>query len=246
MVCSPWIGLDWEATSETVATGLMFEREIGVKGGEVTLSGLFGTWGDSKCFATCNVITLWLLDGIEKLRETTNGGVGRGDALFDATEGTLFVAFISWLLYTNGAEWPTKPGDLDGLAAKLPGGLGSSWSSLILGEDTSGGEALGDTFGDEEWGIGKRETIPETSCGNSVDVIGPLEDKAGFVDDALLVNRPEEACLLIFLLSDALTISSCGRGSPSARGGGNRVEVLVLLSLSCAFKVLGPDKLPSP
>ncbi|KAM1160288.1 hypothetical protein ACFX19_033913 [Malus domestica] len=35
-------------------------------------------------------------------------------------------------------------------------------------QETRGGEAHGDTFGDEEgWGFGKRDSITETSCGSS-------------------------------------------------------------------------------
>jgi hypothetical protein len=226
----------------------MLAREIGVNGGEATSSALSGARGESKSFPTCTAIALWLLEGMEKLRGT-NGGVGSGDAALDVSKGILFIAESSWFLKVNGAEWPNKPGDFAALEAKLPGGLGSSWSSLILGEETRGGEALGDTFGDEEgWGFGNRESIPETNWGNSIGEMGPLADKRGFVDPGLLTNGPEKACRLIFLLSEALNVSSWGRETPPAKGGGSGVEVLLmLLSLStdCDFET-GPDELPSP
>ena len=247
---SPWIWPNWEATSLTVEAGLTFERERGVNGGEATSSALCGTWGEPKNFATCIAIALWPLEGMEKLRGTTNGGVGSGDATLDASKGILFIAESSWFLKDKGAEWPIKSGDFAGLGAKLPGGLGSSWSSLILGEETRGGEALGDTLGDEEgWGIGNRENIPETNWGNSVDAMGPLADKAGFVDPGLLINGPEKACRLNFLVSEALNVSCCRSESPSAKGGGSGVEVSLLslsLTVDCGFEIPGPDKLPLP
>lgn len=163
----PWISLEWEARSGILET----LWDMGVSGGDGALS-TFETWGLSKylVFETFNVIALWPLEGIEKLRETI-GGVGSGDATLDITEENLLATTTSGFLNTNGAEWPTRE-DFTGL---LPGGLGSSWSSLILGEETRGGEALGDAFGDEGCGTGKRGKPPEI----------------GFTDNGLLVNGPE-------------------------------------------------------
>lgn len=164
-----WFCADWELTSETIDTGLTLAREIGVNGGEETPSDFSTTFGDSKNLDTCNAIAFWLLEGMEKHRETINGGIGRGDAVLDAVEGFLFVEVCSWFLNINGAEWPTKPEDFAGLVAKGFGGRGSSWSSLILGEETRGGEAVGDTLGDVfVWGTGAWESNPDTIWGSSV------------------------------------------------------------------------------
>lgn len=134
--------------------------------------------------------------------------------------------------------------------ANFTGGLGSSWSSFILGEEARG-EAFGDIFGDNEgWGIGTRESNPETSWGSSAEAMGPLEDKAGFIDIGLLVSGPEKACLLTFLVSDVFSALRCGSESPSAKGGGSRMAALLLLlslSTDCASDVVGgPDMLSSP
>ena len=97
--------------------------------------------------------------------------------------------------------------------AKLPGGgLGSSCSSLILGEETGGGEALRDT-----------------SWGGSVEVMGPLADKKGFDDHGLLAKGPEKACLLFFLVSNGLCVSRGESECPSDKGGGSWVEELLLI-----------------
>lgn len=218
----PWISLEWEARSD-ILDALW---DMGVSGGDTALS-TFETWGVSKYLVleTFNATTLWPLEGIEKLRET--GGVGSGDAALNTTEGNLLVMAASGFFNTNGAEWPTR-----GLLDWLPGGLGSSWSSLIRGEETRGGEALGDAFGDEGWGTGKRENPPET----------------GFTDNGLLVNGPEKACLFIFLVSEALKKSTCGSKSPSAEGRGNWVyEVSLSLSLRTewALGIVGSDNLLS-
>lgn len=201
---------------------------MGVRGGDGALS-TFETWGLSKYLAleTFNVIALWPLEGIEKLRETI-GGVGSGEATLDITEENLLATVTSGVLNTNGAEWPTRE-DFTGL---LPGGLGSSWSSLILGEETRGGEALGDAFGDEGCGTGKRGKPPEI----------------GFTDNGLLVNGPEKVCIFIFLVSEALKTSTCGSESPSADGRGNWMDVVsLLLSLRTewALWMVGSDNLLS-
>jgi len=126
------------------------------------------------------------------------------------------------------------------LEVELTGGLGSSCSSLILGEDTNGGEELGDTFGEilgdtfggdeNNWAVGFRKRGPENNCGCSAET--------ALVDHGWDVIGPEKAYLLIFLDSAPAGGSSLEKKSPSARGGGNRVDaVLLLLSLStdCEF-----------
>lgn len=158
------------------------------------------------------------------------GGVGSGDAELDTTGGNLLVVGCSGFLNPKGAEWPTRE-DFVALLVWLPGGLGSSCSSLILGEETRGGEAPGDAFGEEGWGIGNREKPPET----------------GFTDNGLLVNGPENACLFIFLWSEALKISTWGSDCPSVDGRGNWAdEVSLLLSLRIeTLGMAGSDNLPS-
>lgn len=78
--------------------------------------------------------------------------------------------------------------------------------------------------------------------------MGPLEDKAGFDEEDLLVNGPEEACVLIFLVSELLRVSSCGSARPSLRGGGLVEALLLSLSLrsGCDFKTECSDKWASP
>jgi len=81
---------------------------------------------------------------------------------------------LSWFQAVNGAEWPTKPGDFERRGgANWPGGLGSSWSSLIRGEEARGGEAVGDILGEDDWawtatGTGRRVedglSGPENAC----------------------------------------------------------------------------------
>jgi len=184
--------------SEMAGAGLIFARDIGVNGGESTSPGLYDTWEESKSLETCTDMALWLLEGIEKLRGTIKGGGGRGDAKFAAPVEILLVPASSGFL-DNGAECPISTEGFAALAAKLPGGLGSSWSSLILGEETRGGDVLGDTLGDEEgWGFAPRDSIPETCCESSVEEMGPLDDK-GFIDHGLLVIGPEKDCHLFFL-----------------------------------------------
>lgn len=159
------------------------------------------------------------------------GGVGSGDAELDTTGGNLLVAGCSGFLDTRGAEWPTRK-DFVALLVWLPGGLGSSCSSLILGEETRGGEAPGDAFGEEGWGIGIRGKPPEI----------------GFTDNGLLVNGPEKACLFIFLVSETLKISTCGSDWPSVDGRGNWVDVVSLLlslRIEWALGTAGSDNLPS-
>ncbi|KAL6974927.1 hypothetical protein U1Q18_043852 [Sarracenia purpurea var. burkii] len=66
---------------------------------------------------------------------------------------------------------------LEGLApkleAKLAGVLGSSWSSLIFGDDDKKvGEAPGDNFGDDDGqGIGVCKRGPENSIGGPAEPI---------------------------------------------------------------------------
>lgn len=110
---------------------------------------------------------------------------------------------------------------------ELAGGLGSSWSSLILGEDVRGGEDIGDTFGGDEsgWEIGFRKIGPEYNkwgCSDGADWLGC----------GLLFNGPENACLLNFLEPGAPRGSILANKSPSAKGGGSNGDVaLLLLSL---------------
>ena len=153
-------------------------------------------------------------------------------------------------LGNNGVEWPTKPSALGDLEVELSGGLGSSCNSLILGGDTKVGEALGDTFGDiigdtfggdNNWVAGFRRRGPENNWGCSAET--------GLVDNGLLVIGPEKAYLLVFLESKAANGSSRENRCPSARGGGNRVDaVLLLLSLStdCEFLVVGLLDISTP
>lgn len=69
----------------------MLDMEIGVNGGEGT-SAAFSR--DSNSWVTCTA-TLWLLDGMEKLRGTVKGGGGSGDPVFDAGTELLFVGDTS-------------------------------------------------------------------------------------------------------------------------------------------------------
>jgi len=159
--------------------------------GESTYSDIDDLLGSSGGLDPSNAATLALLEGMEKLRAIAEGGIGNGDAAFDVTK--LFRAESWWPRDTNGPEWPTKPKSLE-LDAEMVGGLGSSWSSFILGEDERGGEALGDTFGDDDdgsWGIDVRKRGPENNWA--------LSTETGLVGQALLTNGPEKACLLIFL-----------------------------------------------
>lgn len=73
--------------------------------------------------AICEAFAFRLLEGMEKLRGTVNGGAGRGVATFDANLGFLFVKECSFL--TKGAECPI-PEEVAVLGAILLGGLGSS------------------------------------------------------------------------------------------------------------------------
>jgi len=169
--------------------GRLLDNDIGIRGGEAIFSDIDDLWEDSSVLGICNAATLAPLEGMEKLRAMAWGGIGSGDAALDATK--LF-AVTFWPLDTNGPEWPTKPKSLE-LEGKLVGGLGSSWSSLILGEVIRVGEALGDAFGDDDggWGIGAGKRGPENSW--------TLSMETGLVGPGLLVNGPEKACLLIFL-----------------------------------------------
>ena len=218
----------------------MLERAIGVKGGEVMSSVVSELWGASRGFDACEFVTSGLVEGMEKLREMVWGGFGSRDAAFDTTD--LFVAESTWSLDPKGAEWPVKSLGLEDLVVELAGGLGSSWSSLILGEDIKLGEALGDAFGDvdEGWEIGFRRRGPEYKWRRSTET--------GFVGHGLLVNGPEKAYLLGFFGSEAECESCHENKSPSAKGGGNRVDAeLLLLSLSTdwAFLIVGPETFSS-
>lgn len=71
------------------------------------------------------------------------GGRGRGDAVCDGGEarvGTLGTCRLD----TRGPEYPTKPGRA---APTFAGGLGSSCSSLILGDVVGSEVILGVNFG---------------------------------------------------------------------------------------------------
>lgn len=136
------------------------------------------------------------------------------------------------------------------MEVELTGGLGSSCSSLIFGEDTNGGEALGDTFGDilgdtfggddNNWAVGFCKRGPENNCGCSAET--------GLVDHGRDVRGPEKAYLLNFLDSEAASGSSLENKSPSARGGDNRVDAVLLLSLStdCEFIAVGLLDISTP
>lgn len=121
----------------------MFDKDTGVKGGETLAWGISEFWVVSRGLEIFIAIALKLLDGMEKLRDTTWEGVGSGDAEFDTNDLPLG---CMWPLGANSDEWTAK--GLEDLGVELDGGLGSSWSSLILGEDTKVGEAIGDTLGD--------------------------------------------------------------------------------------------------
>lgn len=231
----PLIWIAWLTSSETVNHGWMFDKDTGVKGGETLAWGISEFWVVSRGLEIFIAIALKLLDGMEKLRDTTWEGVGSGDAEFDTNDLPLG---CMWPLGANSDEWTAK--GLEDFGVELDGGLGSSWSSLILGEDTKVGEAVGDTLGDtlgEEGsctvGFWKRD--PENDPGGSVET--------GFVGHDLLGIGPEKENLLIFLESN-LEIKS-----PSAKGGGNWVEavfLLLFLSTECAFLTVDPQNLSSP
>lgn len=197
----------WSARSGR-ADGGGWISDIGVKGGEALTNFLV----PRLVFDISNSVALRLLVGIEKLRVIA-GGIGRGDAEFDI-RGLL----SNWLFETKGAEYPNA---LEDVAELLGGGLGSSWSSLIFGVDTKVGEAVGDDediFGNLETGflgIG-----PEYKRG--------VEER-GLLGNGLLVSGPEKDRLL--------SVPRREYKSPSAKGGGNREDVFLLLSLrTCPFK----------
>lgn len=208
----------YNRTRDTAAAILRLHVRVwerGITGGEETSLVVLETRGGNKFFVPLNAMALLLLEGMEKLRETITGGAGRGDAL----EGILLAVEDSSFPNTSGAEWPTKPEDFAGL---IPGGRGSSWSSPFLGEETGGGEVLGETFRDEEGWVG-RERIPETGWSNSEEEMGPLADRTGFFNSDLLINGPEKACFLNFPISEI---------GPSVRGGGSWDKSFCLPSLS--------------
>lgn len=102
----------------------MSERDIGVSGGDMKSSTRSGIREGSNSLAICDAFAFRLLEGMEKLRGTVNGGAGSGVATFDASLGFLFVEDCSFLI-TKGAECPI-PEEVAVLDAILPGGLGSS------------------------------------------------------------------------------------------------------------------------
>ncbi|KAL8231658.1 hypothetical protein R6Q57_001436, partial [Mikania cordata] len=74
----------WVAPSDMAETSA---SEMGVSGGKGACPGC----GDSLRLEACkDVMVLWLVEGMEKLLETTNGGIGRGDATVDVKIGLLF------------------------------------------------------------------------------------------------------------------------------------------------------------
>jgi hypothetical protein len=231
----PLIRIAWVTVSEPVDGCWLLERAIGVKGGEAISTTISLPWRASRGLDACEVVTLGLLEGIEKLRAMVWGGVGSGDAAFDTTD--FFVAESTWSLDPKGAEWPTKSIGLEDLEVELAGGLGSSWSSLILGEDIKVGEVLGDVDG--TWDIGFRRRGPEYKWG--------LPTETGLVDHGLLVNGPEKAYLLSFLGSEAASIYCCENKTLSAEGGCSQADALLLLSLSTdwAFITVGPENFSS-
>lgn len=77
---------------------------------------------------------------MEKLRGTVNGGVGKGDAVLEAAVVLLFSTENSGFFNPKGPERPLEAAEVVGLLDTIPGGLGSSCSSLILGGDTDGGD----------------------------------------------------------------------------------------------------------
>ena len=228
----------------------MFDKEIGVRGGEVTFSAISEFWGASDGPETRGIFSFWPLEGVEKLRGTACRGNGNRDAVLDTTN--LFVAERLGPLATKGAEWPIKLEGLEGFKVKLEGGLGSSWSSFILGDDKKG-EAIGDTLGgdddDDRCGIWLRKRGPENNWGCVTETKGSLADKPGLVDHGFLVNGPEKAYLLTFLVSETTLEFIIRNGSPSTKGGGSPLDTwLVLLSLStdCAFMAVDSKTLSSP
>lgn len=205
------ISLEWEARSDRVDA--LWDK--GVSGWDAASSTFSGIWWVCKyLLVTFNTTALWLLEGIEKLRETMMGGVGSGDAELDTPGGNLLAVWCSGFLNPKGAEWPTRE-DFVALLVWLPGGLGSSCSSLILGEETGGGEEPGDAFGEDGWGVGKRGKPPDT----------------GFTDNGL-VNGPEKACLFI--------LSIDGRGNWA-----DVVSLLLSLRTEWDLAIAGSDDFPS-
>lgn len=79
--------------SEACDVGRLFNKDIGVRGGEATSPVKLVLLGSSKNLATGDNGVL--LEGIEKLRCTVAGGVGRGDAVCDAKGGDLLILFTS-------------------------------------------------------------------------------------------------------------------------------------------------------
>ena len=52
----------------------MFDKEIGVRGDEVTFSATSEFWGASDGPETRGIFGLWQFEGVEKLRGTTSSG----------------------------------------------------------------------------------------------------------------------------------------------------------------------------
>nr|GLL16411.1 hypothetical protein Itr_chr01CG01180 [Ipomoea trifida] len=111
---------------------------------------------------------------MEKLRETVRCRDGSEDPGFDTAKGLEYL--------------------LAGLEAKEPGGRGSSCSSLIFGEATSGGDALREMSMDEDSGW----DLP-------AEPIGPLADNEGLLDNGLPDIGPEKESLFAPLTSNVLT-----------------------------------------
>lgn len=152
----------------------MSEMDIGDSGGEVKSS----TWSRIWEAPMSNGFAFELRAGMEKLRGTINGEARSRDAILDASFGLLLEGGCSWFLTAKGAEWAIEE-EFRVFSAILSGGLGSSWSSVILGEDTGAGEALYDTFADvDSWETGIRESKP---LGSSLLVRGPLVDTIGLL-----------------------------------------------------------------
>lgn len=73
----------------------MFEKDIGVIGGDVTIPSAASSCGFNACSGTTTLIGP--LDGMEKLLGRTVGGLGSGDAVPDILSGPLDES-------SNGAE----------------------------------------------------------------------------------------------------------------------------------------------
>lgn len=97
-LCSDYLSI----VSELVDDGWIRDKDIGVKGGEATSSDIPELTAVSSGLDTGNDITPWALEGMEKLRVTTCGGFGSGEAALDTTD--LFVAERAWLLDIKGPE----------------------------------------------------------------------------------------------------------------------------------------------